>query len=154
MSIDKIIAIIIVSMLPGVEARGAYPLAYAMGYTDLASYLLIFASSTFPSIPIIYGLTWFEKNIIREYGFLKRLYDRVVAKIRSRAEKISRYSIVYIGLTLYVAIPLPGTGVWTGSLIAYLLGLDKYRSLIAIAVGNMIACTIIYSFLILLKIVI
>ena len=52
----------------------------------------------------------------------------------------------YLGLFLFVAIPLPGTGVWMGSLIASILGLNKKRSFITIAVGNVIAGVIIYTF--------
>ncbi|MEM0006277.1 MAG: small multi-drug export protein, partial [Ignisphaera sp.] len=49
------------------------------------------------------------------------------------ASKVNRYSI--IGLAVFVAIPLPGTGAWTGSLVAYILGIDRRRALVAIELG-------------------
>ncbi len=140
----EILFIILLSLAPGIEARGAFPLAYVLGYQGFSIFLLIFLSSTLPSIPIIYGLGWLEEKIVNRVSWINKIYVAIIARIRRRAKQVTRYRIVYLGLILYVAIPSPGTGVWTGSLISYLLGLDKTRSVIAVAIGNFIACTIIY----------
>ena len=140
-----ILLIVVTALAPGVEARGAYPLAYVLGYSGLTIFTLIYVVSSLPSIPILYILKWFEEKIIYRIGFLKKIYSMVLERVREKAGKVAGYNIVYVGLALYVAIPLPGTGVWTGSLIAYILDLDKIKSIISIFAGNLIACVIIYS---------
>ncbi len=136
--------IILLALTPGVEARGAYPLAFLLGYVDPYIHLIIYMFSTIPSIPIIYGLKWFEENVFPKTSFLEKLYISTVNRVRRKATQVTKYKIIYVGLTLYVAIPFPLTGVWTGSLIAYLLGLDRVKSILSIAIGNMITCTVLY----------
>ena len=75
---------------------------------------------------------------------LKKIAAWALKKAEKKEGKIKKYE--YLGLFLFVAIPLPGTGVWMGSLIASILGLNKKRSLLMIAVGNVIAGIIIYTF--------
>lgn len=136
--------IILLSITPGIEARGAFPLAYILGYHGIFVFITVFIASSIPSIPIIYGLKWLEEKIIKQIPSLDRIYRSIIGRIREKTYKVEKYRIIYLGLIFYVAIPLPGTGVWTGSLISYLLGLDRIRSIIAIVIGNLIACTIIY----------
>ena len=75
---------------------------------------------------------------------LKKIEAWALKKAEKKEGKIKKYE--YLGLFLFVAIPLPGTGVWMGSLIASILGLNKKRSLLMITVGNVIAGVIIYTF--------
>ncbi|OYT41014.1 MAG: ligand-binding protein SH3 [Desulfurococcales archaeon ex4484_58] len=135
---------ILLALTPGIEARGAYPMAFYLGLLNPYTYLLIYVFSSFPSIPIIYGLKWVERKLIIKSGLLARIYTKILERVRRKSVKVSKYKVVYVGLILYVAVPLPLTGVWTGSLIAYLMDLDKKRSIIAVFIGNLIACTIIY----------
>jgi len=82
--------------------------------------------------------------------FLKiPLYEKVfgssISKIQKKAEKVKegKFNSRFIALAIFVAIPLPGTGAWTGTLIAWLLGLNRIKSFIAIALGVIIAGIII-----------
>jgi len=139
-----LLLVILTSMILGVEARGAFVLASVFGFYGLQIFLLIYFFSTIPSIIILYGLSFLEERIINRYGFTRGLYLRILENVRGKTSRVTKYKVVYVGLTLFVLIPLPLTGVWTGSLIAYLIGLDKERSLVSIAIGNLFACLILY----------
>lgn len=75
---------------------------------------------------------------------LKKLVAWAEKKAKKKEGNIKKYE--YLGLFLFVAIPLPGTGIWMGSLIASILGLKKMKSFLTISVGNVIAGIIIYTF--------
>ena len=97
-------------------------------------------------LPIPFILLFFHyiEKFLRRYKFWTRLMDRLFAKTRSRADaKIRRYE--HLGLLIFVAIPLPFTGAWTGALIAYLFDLKFSKSIITIFVGVIIAAAITIS---------
>ncbi len=142
-SISNALIVIITALMPGIEARGAIPLALALGFDPLTSLLLSYIASSFPSIFLVYGLSWLEKHVIYKISFTGKIYQFALSKARKKAAEIEKYNIVYIGLALYVAIPLPLTGVWTGSLIGHILGLDKVKSIVSVFIGNLIACILI-----------
>lgn len=71
-------------------------------------------------------------------GIARNIYDRILEYGRKRAEKIDK-SRTYVALSLFVGIPLPATGAWTGTLIAYILGLNRSKSIIAINCGVLMA---------------
>jgi len=86
-------------------------------------------------------LPWAESFLERRW----RLGARILKKITERAEKgagekVEKYGT--LGLALFVGVPLPGTGVWTGALAGYLLGLKKRDVILALVVGNALATTI------------
>jgi uncharacterized membrane protein len=141
----KLVFIILLAMAPGIEARVAIPTAIILGLDPLSSLIISFISSSIPSLPIVYGLSWIEEKIILRVSFLKKIYIAILERVRERAKRVSNYKVIYVGLALYVAIPLPLTGVWTGSLIAYLLGLRDARSISSIIIGNFIACLIVFA---------
>ncbi len=144
MDLYDILTVALVALLPGIEARGAIPLSYAIGLPPILGLTLSYVMSSLPSIPIIYLLEYVEINVIQRFSPLSQLYYRIVESARKRALRISQYKIVYVGLALYVAIPLPLTGVWTGSLIAYLLGLEPKKSIVAVFAGNLVASILIF----------
>lgn len=133
--------VLIVSAIPVVELRGAIPLgilAYQLPY--LETYFLGVLGSLIPApfillfIPAI--LQWMAATKI--FGPLAQW---VIRKGMKKSDRIARYE--FWGLFLFVAIPLPGTGVWTGSLAASLLGLDFKRSMLAVTLGTMTAGLIV-----------
>ena len=138
-----LLILILLALAPGLEARIAIPYGLVYGFNPLAVFTLSYIFSTLPSILIIYSLNWAERKIVNKIYFLKRLYTWSIERIRSRADRIRKSQYMYIALLLYVAIPLPLTGVWTGSLIAYLLGLDRVKSIVSIALGNIIASLLV-----------
>jgi len=97
-------------------------------------------------IPIPFILLFFNhvERFLRRYRFWVKIMDWLFSKTRKRAnKKIHRYE--HIGLLLFVAIPLPFTGAWTGALIAYLFDLDFYKSLATIFIGILVASVITTS---------
>ena len=141
---SNILVVLFTAIMPGIEARGAIPLALALGFDPYMSLLLSYIASSLPSIFLVYGLSWLEKRIIHKLSFARKIYQYALNKARKKAVELEKYSIMYIGLSLYVAIPLPLTGVWTGSLIAHILGLNKLKSIISIFIGNFVACILIF----------
>lgn len=137
------IALLIISMLPLIELKGSIPVGIAMGFKPINAYLYSIIGST---IPAIFILMWIMPifSYMKKKDTLKNIARWAEKKAKKKEGKIKKYE--YLGLFLFVAIPLPGTGVWMGSLIASILGLNKKKSLLTIAIGNLIAGLIIYSF--------
>ena len=105
------------------------------GSTEIVS-----APKSVPQFNINYGL-WIFAFIRAHWSRFNGLIDRIEAKAERNIEKVQRYEI--LGLMLFVAIPLPGTGAWTGSLIAALLDIRLKRSIPTIFLGVLIAGAIV-----------
>jgi uncharacterized membrane protein len=146
-SIARYIFIFVLSLMPTIEVRGSVPMVFILFRNNYeASIALVIAIvSNLIIAPILFlVLDWFNDMIMTSKRFpslLKNIYLRVLRYARSKGSKINRYSLV--GLLLFVAIPLPGTGAWTGSIVAYVLGFDKKKSIIAIELGVIVASLIV-----------
>ncbi|MBS5988973.1 COG2426 family protein [Anaerococcus hydrogenalis] len=137
------VALIIISMLPLIELKGSIPIGLAMGFKPFQTYIYSIIGSIVPSIFI---LMWIMPifDYMKKKDSLKKLVAWAEKKAKKKEGNIKKYE--YLGLFLFVAIPLPGTGIWMGSLIASILGLKKMKSFLTISVGNVIAGIIIYTF--------
>lgn len=132
--------VLIMSMLPVVELRGAIPVGMALGLTTYHSTILSFLGSMIPVPCILFGIRpVFE--LLRKTKLFRGLVDRLTAKSLSKGHRIQKFGV--FALFIFVAIPLPGTGVWSGSLIAALLDMRFKYAFPAILVGNFIAGLII-----------
>ncbi len=140
----ELLALIFTAVLPGIEARGAIPLGFVMGLNPYMVLIVSYLASSFPSIPIIYFLEKIEP-ILRRYKPIAKIYDAFLDKVRRKAESLRKHKYIYLALSAYVAIPLPLTGVWTGSFIAYILGLEPKKSVISVFLGNLVASLIIFT---------
>lgn len=138
------LVVFVVSMLPVVELRGAIPLGvFSYNFSLLKALLLSLSGNLLVVFPLIFLMDFVEKQFKR-VDFLDRFLQRLFAKAKSKAEKIRRYEL--LGLFLFVAIPLPGTGAWTGALIAYLLGMDRWSALLSISMGVIVAGLLVSFF--------
>ena len=137
------VALIIISMLPLIELKGSIPIGLAMGLKPFQTYIYSIIGSIVPSIFI---LMWIMPvfDYMKKKDSLKKIVAWAEKKAKKKEGNIKKYE--YLGLFLFVAIPLPGTGIWMGSLIASILGLKKMKSFLTISVGNVIAGIIIYTF--------
>ena len=124
--------------MPLSELRGGIPLALYLGFSPLESYILGVVGNLIP-VPFILLLLDKIKNI--KIKFISKAYLEITKRVEKRRNLIERYG--YVGLTLFVAVPLPVTGAWTGSLLAFLLGLNKFKSFLAISVGVSLAGIIV-----------
>lgn len=130
------------SMVPWVEARYVIPLLAMklFGWEWWQAFPLAVAGNMLP-VPFILLFFKFAEKFLRNYKFWTRIMDWLFSRTRRRADsKIRKYE--YLGLILFVAIPLPFTGAWTGSLIAYLFDLKFSRSLVTIFFGVIISVAI------------
>ncbi len=127
--------VFIVSMLPVVELRGGIPLAYALGLPPALALPLAVAGSLIPSIPILLYLSPIA-SLLRQ-TVLRPVMEWALHRGWSRTSRVETWG--WWGLLVLVAIPLPYTGVWTGSLVAALLGLGLRQALPAIAAGALVA---------------
>ncbi len=131
------LSVILVAMLPIVELRGALPIALGL---DIDWGLAIILSIIGNMIPIPFLMLFFGKveKFLRRWKIFEMFFDRLFKSTRRKGErKIQAWGD--IGLILFVAIPLPVTGAWTGTLVAYLLKLEKKKAFLSIFVGVVIA---------------
>lgn len=135
------LTVLIISMLPVVELRGAIPVGIALGLTPLHSTILSFLGSMIPVPFILFGIrpvfSYLRKTSLFR-GLVDRLTNRSLSKHGDRVQKYGAF-----GLLIFVGIPLPGTGVWSGSLIATLLNIRFRWAFPSIMVGNLLAGIIV-----------
>lgn len=135
------IIVMLTAMIPVVELRGAIPVGIALGLSPFWSMILSVIGSSIPVPFILMGLRPVFDYLCRFKGF-KRIIDRTTGRAMEKSGSVVKYG--FWGLMIFVGIPLPGTGAWTGSLIAVLLDMRLKRALPSIFLGNIIAGTIIY----------
>ena len=126
------LAVVIISMVPLVELRGAVPLGVAMGMPVYELYPLSILGNM---IPIPFLLFFGEKILdwvctLRPFTKFATAYKN---KLLSKTDQVTKYA--RIGLFLFVAVPLPGTGAWSGALIATILKMPKAKALFSILCG-------------------
>lgn len=135
--------IVAIATLPVVELRGALPVAINLFHIPWQYALLLAVIGTFIPVPL---LLLFFGNIARrlsKIAFFRRWLDWLDGLVRRRGRMVDRYK--RIGLVLLVAIPLPVTGAWTGSLVATILDIDFKQALLSILIGTCIAGAIVTS---------
>ncbi len=136
---DKIpgeLTIFIISLLPILELRGGMIAAVLLNIPLWKAFLICYVGNLLP-IPFI--LLFIKKIFewLRRFRIFARFIERMEAKSEKNRDRILRYK--QWGLLLFVAIPLPGTGGWTGALMASLLEIDIKKSMPIIAIGVLIA---------------
>ncbi len=135
--------IVIISALPVVELRGALPIAINLFHMPwYKAFCLAIVGNLIPVPILLLFLDSLAKAASRA-GIGRRIVDWVLEHTRRRGRAIEKYE--KIGLTLFVAIPLPITGAWTGSIAAFLLGLKFRYSFLSILIGIVIAGAIVTS---------
>lgn len=133
--------IVILAMAPISELRGAIPYAITVGHMPWQeAYVLCVIANFIPAILIVNYIGPVSKYLRRFRGF-DRFFDWLFARTRRKGKMIERFEL--IGLVLFVAIPLPVTGAWTGSVAAWLFGVRKRVALPAVFLGIMIAGAIV-----------
>ena len=129
-------ATVILSMLPILELRGALPVAILAGMPWWKAYPLAVAGNMIP-IPFIIWFLEPATNFLRRWKLGDRFVEWLFARTRRKGKSIERYKLW--GLVMFVAIPLPVTGAWTGSLAGHLFGLGRLRVFFACLAGVCIA---------------
>lgn len=122
--------------LPVIEVRGAIPVGIALGMTPIHATILAFLGSIIPAPFILFTIRPIF-NWMKTTKIFKKLVNRLTTRSLEKSDNVQKYG--YWGLFIFVAIPLPGTGVWSGSLIASLLDMRFKYAFPAIVFGNLIA---------------
>lgn len=136
----KYLIVFLISMVPLIELRGAIPYAVGFKLPLLPSYIIAILGNMLP-VPFIF---FFARKIL-EWGkdkkFTKKFFTFCLEKGNKGGKKLQEKAgrNVYLALFLFVGIPLPGTGAWTGTLAASLLNLDFKKSVFAIMGGVVLA---------------
>ena len=132
-TLGKIITTFFISMVPIIELRGAIPYATGMG---LAPEIAIPVAMIGNLVPIPFIILFIKKIFawMRKVSpKLNKVVDRMEAKAEKNKEKVLRYA--FWGLVLFVAIPLPGTGAWTGALVAAMLDMPLKKAFPSVVIG-------------------
>lgn len=130
------------ALLPVLEIRGAIPVGVAQGLNPWLAYLIGIVGNMLP-IPFLILLTRKVIEWLKKHNILVRFAAWLERKGEEKAETVKAYS--FWGLLILVAIPLPGTGAWTGALVASLLNMRLKNALPAILLGVMIAGLIVLA---------
>ena len=141
----KIFIVLLISMVPLIELRGAIPVAVGMdlGLPEWLVLIVAIIGNIIP-VPIIY---FFARKFLRwgsdrKWKPLKQFCDFCLKKGKKAGDKLLKKTGnygAYFALFLFVAIPIPGTGAWTGTLAASILNLDFKKTIIAIISGVLVA---------------
>lgn len=134
--IKKLLYVFGISILPVIELRGAIPAGAAMGLPFWAVFLCAILGNLLP-VPFI--LIFIEKILLfmKEHNIFPKLVHWLEEKAQKGAARVENYAL--LGLSLFVAIPLPGTGAWTGALVAALFHMEKRRAMLSITLGVLMA---------------
>ena len=140
---DTFLHTLIMGMTPVVELRGAIPFGLAMGLDPVTCYIAAVVGNCIP-IPFI---ILFIEHVFRVMRKLSPKFGALVDKLEKRAEEksdvVQKYALW--GLVILVAIPLPGTGAWTGSLVAALMNIPLRKSGPACVLGVLIAGVVVMA---------
>lgn len=138
--IPKEWATIIIAALPIAELRGSIPVALSMGITPVKAFILSVIGNSLPIIPVLILLEPVSNALMR-FKPWKRFFDWFFAKTRQKGELIQKYEA--LGLLLFVAVPLPMTGAWSGCIAASLFRIKFRYAFPAIFLGVVVAGIIV-----------
>lgn len=135
-SFSKELAVVAIAAMPVSELRGAIPFALAMGFSPVKAYTLAFIGNLIPVIPLLFLLQPVA-NKLRHIKIFEKFFDWLFERTRRKATLVEKFEA--LGLILFVALPLPITGAWTGCVAATLFKIRFRYAFIAILLGVMIA---------------
>ena len=138
---NAILITILTAMVPVIELRGAIPAGVAAGLEPWEAFIFACIGNLLP-VPFI---IMFSRRVFivlrRKYRKLNSLILKLQNRMRAKAEIVRDYEM--FGLILLVAVPLPGTGAWTGAIVSALLKLDMKYAMASITIGVLIAGCIV-----------
>lgn len=139
MAFGKELIVFIISLMPILELRGGLIAASLIGLDPIPSYIISIIGNILP-VPFI---LWFMASIL-EWMRHKKFFSKIAAWLDKKVEKnrTKIENLGFWGLVLFVGIPLPGTGAWTGCLVASVLQMDRKKAFLATMLGVIMASII------------
>ncbi len=140
----KLIYALILTIMPITELRIGLPMAIVYAMEHNIPIMFIFSLIVLLNILVIFFIFYFLDHlhkIFMNFKFYRKFFEAYSKRFQKKVDKFEkRYKTLgFFALVLFVAVPLPGTGAWTGCLVSWLLGLDRKRSILAISLGVLIA---------------
>ena len=140
----KYLIMFLISMVPIVELRGAIPYAAVFGIPTFRALIICMIGNMLP-VPVIY---WFARRVLmwgKDRKYIGKFFTWCIQKGEKGGQQLLEKTGggVYIALMLFVGVPLPGTGAWTGTLAASFLDLDWKKSALAVMGGVVLAGLIV-----------
>lgn len=132
--------IFVLAMFPITELRAAIPYGIALGVPPGMAMGMAVLGNFLIAIPVLIILRP-AINLLSKLPVAETIISKVLQKTRKKGGKVAKYGVV--GLALFVAFPIPGTGVWTGSLLAFLFGINFISAMLALGGGIIISATIV-----------
>lgn len=130
------------AMIPVTELRGAIPLGFLLGLPAESAFLWALLGNIVPCLFIVWILGPISALLMKYSSFFDRFFTKLFKNTREKhTDKLSKYGAII--LIVFVAIPLPGSGGWTGSLVAFLFGIPYWKAIGYISLGLTMAGIII-----------
>ena len=142
-TVGKELCVFFCSMIPIIELRGAIPMGAAFNATlgGMPFWLTYILSVIGNMLPVPFILLFIKKVIkwmsVSRVKFFNKVANYLLNKVEKKRDKIEKYS--FWGVCLFVAVPLPVTGAWTGSLVAAMIDMKFWKALLSCLIGVMIA---------------
>lgn len=141
MSPDTLFFSLLLSLLPIAELRGGIPYAIARGTDPLLAFAVCVAANALVG-PLVYAFLATAHRLLSRWSGYRNVFDRLVERSRARIRpQVERWG--YVGIALFVAIPLPFTGAYTGALGAWVLGMSPRKTWLAVAAGVVVAGVVV-----------
>ena len=136
--VNDVLLVILASASPISELRGGIPLGIGLGLEPALTYVVAVVTNILVFFPARLVLDVFYRSVLHRLP----LFDRYLHRVRERGKpKVDKYGLV--GLALFVAVPLPITGAYTGTVLSWLLDMDWKRAFVAVAAGVVLAGVIV-----------
>ncbi len=137
------LAVLLLAMMPVIELRGALPLAFVVYKLPVVfSLILVIIGNMIPAFAILYGwdkfIDWVKLHWPWLHKKLSHLEEKTEGKWNEKIEKYGPWAIM-----IFVAVPLPGSGVWTGALAAWIFSLSKKKALLSLFAGVVLASILV-----------
>lgn len=132
----KELIIFVISLMPILELRGGLIAATLLNVNPVVAFIICLIGNILPIPIILWGITPLF-NKLKTFKKIDKWVEKIEKKALKKKDKIEKAE--FWGLLLFVGIPLPGTGAWTGCLIAALLDMNKKKSLLAACLGVLLA---------------
>lgn len=139
--VKEIILTLLMSAVPVIELRGGIPYGIASGLEWWEAYPAAVIGNLLPVPFIMLGVRWVFSWLRKLSPWFEHLISKMEAKAAKNSEMIEKYEL--LGLFILVAIPLPGTGAWTGALVAAMLEMRIKHTFPVIALGVMVAGAVV-----------
>ncbi|MFO7841175.1 MAG: small multi-drug export protein [Fidelibacterota bacterium] len=142
MTFNELLQILLITLIPTLELRASLPYAIlVLGMPWFSAFLFVVLVNIILG-PVVYFLLRAFLHLFIKIPFFNRLYEHSLHRVQTKIRpKVERYG--ELGLALFIGIPLPGSGVYTGALAAFVLGIKPRKFMVATIIGVLIAALLV-----------